>query len=341
MTMLVTKLVKNGALVKEGDVLVEFDRQNHLKTVLDREAEYEDLVQQIKRRQADQAVAHARDETELKEAEVQVQSALVDMRSNELVSSTQAEINKQNLQEAEARLKMIKDTLVLKRQAEAADLRILEIQRDRAQQAMVHAQSNIDKMTIKSPLSGMVVLVPVYRSGRPVDPQEGDEVRAGFSLLTVVNTSAMQVRARVNQVDMDLLRPGQPAEVRLDAYPGVVFPATLDRLGAVATAGYSSKQIRYFTAFVTIQGSNPKLLPDLTAAVDVEVARIKGALVVPREAIISRAGQTYVQVVQNEKVESRAIRISSTNAFVAVIESGIEEGTVIELKPQRDNPFGP
>jgi HlyD family secretion protein len=333
-SMIITKLIANGARVREGDGLVEFDRQNQLKNVLDRQAEYEDLVQQIKRRQADQAVARARDETDLAGAEVDVQSARVDMRANDLIARTQAEINGQNLAEAEARLKLLKDTQSLKREAEAADLRILEIQRDRAQMAMEYAQNNIEKMTIKSPLDGMAVLTPSYRSSRYVDPQEGDEVRPGAQILKVVNPSAMRVRARVNQVDLSYLQPGQTAEVRLDAYPDLVFPATFERIGGVGIAGLNSKQVRYFTAYVTIRGSSPKLLPDLTAAVDVRCQILDKVLVLPREAVVHQGDQAWIMVSQNEKWQKRAVKISAMNDFEAVIAAGLDEGTVVARNPR-------
>jgi HlyD family secretion protein len=334
MTMVITKLIGNGTRVREGDVLVEFDRQTQMKNVLDRQAEYEDFVQQIKRKQADQSVARARDETDLKSAEVDVQSALVDMRANDLIARTQAEINKQNLEEAQARLKLLKDTLTLKREAEAADLRITEIQRDRARKAMEYAQSNIEKMTIRSPLTGMVVLTPVYRSSRYVDPQEGDEVRPGSMILKVVDPSAMQIRARINQVDLSYLQPGQLAEVRLDAYPDLVFPAIFDRVGAVGIASYSSKQIRYFTAYIRIKGNNPKLLPDLTAAVDVRTQPLDKVLVLPREAIQNQEGQDFVLVRENEKWAKRVVKIQAMNDLEAVIASGIEAGTLVNRNPR-------
>jgi hypothetical protein len=216
--------VGNGTRVREGDLLVEFDSQNQLRNVLDRQADYDNLIQQIKKKQADQVTAIAADETELKGAEVDLQTARVEMRKNEVISSIQAEFNKQNLAEAEAKLKQLKSTFALKREAAAAELRILEIQRDRAQKAVAYAQGNIEKMSIKSPLSGLVVLSPIYKGTRMVDPQDGDEVRPGGGIMLVVNPSAMQVTARLNQVDVSRVHVGQAAEVRLDAYPDLVFP---------------------------------------------------------------------------------------------------------------------
>lgn len=329
MTMVMTKLVRNGTRVRKGDVLVEFDRQTQMQNVLDREADYNNLLAQIRKKQADQASAKARDDTELKAAQVDVQAARVDMRKNELVSIIEAEINIQNLAQAEAKLKQLQETYALKRQAEAADLRILEIQRDRARKAMVYAQTNIEKMAIHSPLDGLVVLTPVYRGSRYVDPQEGDEVRAGYPVMLVVDPLSMQVRARVNQVDLPCLQLGQTTEVRLDAYPDMVFHGSLDRLGAIGSASYYSPQIRYFGATVTIAGSNPKLVPDLTAAADVVVESLDSVLVLPREAIVHHKGQAMVEVWLAGRSELRPVKIGAMNDCEVVITSGVEEGTTV------------
>ena len=332
--MVITKIVSNGSRVREGDLLVEFDSQTQLRNVLDRQAEYDNLVQQIKKKQADQTTAIAADETELKGAEVDLQSARVDMRKNEVIPGIQAEINKQNLAEAEAKLKQLKSTFALKREAAAAELRILEIQRDRAQKAVAYAQGNIEKMSIKSPLRGLVVLSPIYKGTRQVDPQEGDEVRPGGGIMLVVNPSAMQVTARLNQVDVSRVHVGQAAEVRLDAYPDLVFPGKVERISAISTASQYSRRIRYFAAVISIQGSNPKLLPDLTAAVDIELQTLENVLLLPREAIVMQQGQAMVEVLENGRPELRPVKLGPRNECEVVVESGIQEGWTVSLHPQ-------
>jgi len=333
-TMVITSIVRNGTAVRAGDILVEFDRQSQLKNIQDKQAEYDNLVQQILKKQADQAAALAADETELKGAEVDVRAAQVEMRKNDVVPGYQAEINKVNLAEAEAKLKQLKDTAALKREARAAETRILEIQRDRAKRAVEYAQGNIENMTVISPMPGLAVLTPVSKGSRMVDPQEGDEVRSGGNIMVVVNPSEMQVTARVNQVDIAKIRVGQPADVRLDAYPDLVFPGKVERIGAIGAPSTYLKRIRYFSVAVSIQGSNPKLLPDLTAAVDLELANVKGALTIPREAVFLRNGKPVVEVIENGKPRLQAVRIGPTNECESVVESGLKEGMAVSLRPR-------
>jgi HlyD family secretion protein len=332
--MVITGIVRNGVFVRKGDFLVDLDRQNQEKNILDRQAEHDGLLQQIRRKQADQMAARIADETDLKSAEVDIRIAQVEMRKNEVIPAYQAEINKANLAEAEAQLKQLKETFALKRQAEAADLRILEIQRDRAKRAIEYAQGNVDKMTIRSPLDGLVVLTPLSKGTRMVDPQEGDEVRAGGNIMLVVNPSAMQVLARVNQVDLGKVRIGQSAEIRLDAYPDLLFPGKVESISAIVIPGSGSKRIRHFSATISIRGANPRLLPDLTASVDIPVQSLEKVLMLPRSAIVRENGQAAVEVLSNGKLERRPIKIGPMNESDVVIESGVQEGTIVSLPPQ-------
>jgi HlyD family secretion protein len=332
--MVITSIVRNGVTVRKGDILVEFDRQNQAKNILDRQAEYDGLVQQIRRKQADQLAARSADETELKSAEVDIRIAQVEMRKNEVIPAFQAEINKANLAEAEAQLKQLKETFALKRQAEAADLRILEIQRDRAKKAGEHAEGNVEQMTVQSPMDGLVVLTPLSKGTRMVDPQEGDEVRSGGNVMLVVNPSSMQVLARVNQVDIEKVRVGQSAEIRLDAYPDLSFRGRVENISAIVIPGSNSKRIRYCSATISIRGTDRRLLPDLTASVDITVQSLDNVLMLPRSAILWEDGQAAVEVVSNGKQEHRPVKIGEMNDYDAVIESGLKEGEVVARNPQ-------
>jgi len=167
----------------------------------------------------------------------------------------------------------LKETFDLKRKAAQASIRILEIQRDRTQQTMLHAQANADLMQIHSPLDGVVVLNTIWKQGNMGEVQEGDQVRPGVPFMQVVNPAAMQVRVLANQEDFPALQVGQIAKVRLDAYPEMIFPAKLEQVSPIGEGGDFSPKLRTFVVIVAIEGNNPKLMPDLSAAVDVDITK--------------------------------------------------------------------
>jgi HlyD family secretion protein len=263
--------------VKKGDPLVEFDRQAQMRDVVDKRAEYEKLVAQVAEEQAKESAARAKDDSELKQAEDSLRKAELEMQKTEIVSRIDAEKNQENLDEAKATFQQLQETYDLKRKAALAAIRILEIQRDRTQQTMQHAQSNSDLMQIHSPIDGVVVLNTIWKQGTMGEVQEGDQVRPGVPFMQVVNPAEMQVRVLANQQDFPILQSGQPAKVRLDAYPELVFPARLDQLSPIGENGDFSNKLRSFVVIVSIQGNDPKLMPDLSAAVDVDISGKTGS----------------------------------------------------------------
>jgi HlyD family secretion protein len=272
-TLTIIHLTPAGTKVKQGDLLVEFDRQAQMRDIIDKQADYEKLVDQVAEEQAKENAARAKDETELKTAEDNLQKAELEIQKSEIVSKIDAEKNQENLDEAKATYDQLRETFDLKRKAAQAGIRILEIQRDRTRQTMEHAKANSEKMQIHSPLDGVVVLNTIWKQGTMGEVQEGDQVRAGVPFMQVVNPAAMQVRVLANQQDFPSLRIGQTAKVRLDAYPDMVFSGKLDQIAPIGEGGDFSNKLRTFVVIVAIQGNDPKLMPDLSAAVDVDVSR--------------------------------------------------------------------
>ena len=272
-SLTIIHLALAGTAVKRGDLLVEFDRQAQMRDIIDKQAEYQKLVDQVAGEQAKESAARAKDETELKAAENNSRKAELEIQKAEIVSRIDAEKNQENLEEAKATYEQLRETFDLKRKAAQAAIRSLEIQRDRTRQTMEHAKANSDKMQIRSPLDGVVVLNTIWKQGTMGEVQEGDQVRPGVPFMQVVNPATMQVRIHANQQDFPSLQLGQTAKVRLDAYPEMVFQGKVDQISPIGEGGDFSNKLRTFLVIVAIQGNDPKLMPDLTAAVDVDMSK--------------------------------------------------------------------
>ena len=205
-TLTIIHLAPAGSRVKQGDLLVEFDRQPQMRDFVDKQADYAKLVDQVAGEQAKENAARAKDETELKAADDNLHKAELEIQKAEIESRIDAEKKQEDLDEAKATFDQLRQTFDLKRKAALAAIRILEIQRDRTQQTMLHAQANADLMQIKSPLDGVVVLNTIWKQGTMGEVQEGDQVRPGVPFMQVINPSTMQVRVMANQQDFPAIR---------------------------------------------------------------------------------------------------------------------------------------
>jgi multidrug efflux pump subunit AcrA (membrane-fusion protein) len=329
-SLIIMRMINAGTTVKPGDPLVEFDRQEQLRNALDRRAELVDFEQQIKKRKAEEVAARATDDSTLKQAESSLEKARLELVKNDMLPKIQAEKNTLAFEEAQARLKQLQETYELKRQAAAADIRILEIRRDRAETNMKQAESNAERMLITSPLPGVAVIKTTFKNGgNMVEFMEGDEVRPGQPVVEVVNPSVMRVRARVNQADMNDLRVGQRVSVGLDAYPELTFNGTVDQISPIGQQSTLSPKVRSFIVLVLVKESHPNLMPDLTASLDVELERMPGALVVPRDAVVLEGEHAYVRVQRGGRFDRQDVTLGPLNTHEAVVTGGLQEGVSV------------
>ncbi len=328
-SLVVTRLIRAGAIVKPGDLLVEFDRQDQLKNALDRRVELSDLEQQIRKKEAEERAARAKDESELKQAESGRSRAELELVKNEFLPKIQAEKNDQALEEAKARLAQLKTTFDLKRKAAEADLRILQIRRDRAENAMKQAESNADKMSILSPIGGMAVVRSIWKSNTMSEIQEGEEVRSGMPVVDVVNPSMMRVRAKVNQADINDVNVGQTVRVGLDAYPNLSFNGRITQISPLGVRSTLSNKVRTFITLIMVEGSHPNLMPDLTASLDVELDRVPRALVVPRDALKYEGDKAFVSVRRGSSFHDQPVTIGARSSHEAIVTAGVDEGVTV------------
>lgn len=270
------KLIPGGTTVNAGDVLMEIDPQDQLREAFNRRIEVSDLNGQIDSALANQAVTRAQDDTAIAQAAHDVDRARLEVAKNDLIPRVEAEKNDLLLEQAQARLKLLRETYALKRTAAQAATRILEIRRDRAQRALEQAEANAEMMVVRSPIPGLVVLKTAFRAGTMTEFQEGDLVRTSQAVMDVIDPARMRVRARINQADISRVSVGQRARIRLDAYPGLEFDGAVTQIAPLAVPSQRNPKVRSFTALVSISGQHPNLLPDLTASIELLPAAAGG-----------------------------------------------------------------
>jgi multidrug efflux pump subunit AcrA (membrane-fusion protein) len=194
---------------------------------------------------------------------------------------------------------------------------------------MRQAETNATRMEIHSPIEGLAVVRTVWKSSAMAEIQEGEEVRAGVPVVDIVNPAMMRARVRVNQADINGLRVGQPVKVGLDAYPDLFFAGRVAQISPIAVTSTLNPKVRSFVVLIDVTGSHANLMPDLTASLDVELAREPGALVVPRDTIRYDGDRAFVRVKRGDDFEDRPVTVGVTNAHEAVITAGLDDGAVV------------
>jgi HlyD family secretion protein len=264
-----TRLISNGSRVKQGDLIAEFDATQQLDAAFTARAKFEDLSHQVEQKASQNRADAEKRRADLTQAQADLRKAQLEVQKAPILGEIDRLKNDEKAELARQHVESLMKSNALHDQSDAAALRILELQRDRQKVAMERAQKNIDRLSIRAPLAGMVAHQNVYRGNTNGHAQEGDQLWNGQALVNIFDPSEMQVRCLVGEPDGGALVPGARVKVYIDAYPDVVVPAHFEFASPMAASALGSP-IKTFTAIFKLDKTDPRLMPDLSAAVVIE-----------------------------------------------------------------------
>jgi HlyD family secretion protein len=264
-----TRVIPNGSKVAKGDILIEFDRVSLLDDERDAKAKLSDMGHQLDQQKAQVRSDDAKRLAQIREAEADLAKALLELKKGPILSEIDRLKNESRAANAKLRVASLKKSDESRKKAGKATVRILELKLERQRVTLERTQNNLDKLQIKAPQDGMVSLENTWHSGSMGPSREGDQVWPGMPLVRIFNPTRMVVEATINESDASWLGKQVKAKLYLDAYPGVTFDASLDNASPVATGSIDSP-VRSFTAVFRIEQEDPRLLPDLSAALEID-----------------------------------------------------------------------
>ena len=175
--------------------------------------------------------------------------------------------------------------------------------------------------TVTAPMSGEV-------SDRQVNL--GEAVSPGQTLLTVVNSTRLELAGQVPVSQATQVRAGQSVEFTMNAYPGRVFRGEVARVEPVA-----DMQTRQVGVYVQLPNESRELVGGLFATGRVSTGASTESVVVPTAAVREAGAQPYVMVVEDGTVTRRDVTIGVRNEAegVVAIESGLQGGEQVIVAP--------
>lgn len=150
--------------------------------------------------------------------------------------------------------------------------------------------------------------------------KEGELVTPQTPLAVIGRTDAFMMELQVNENDIALVQEGQIADLTLEAFPGQVFTAKLERIIPIM-----NERTRNFKVEAGFIKAPPSLYPNINVEANIIIKRKENALVIPRSYLIDG---NFVLVSKKEK---RAVTIGMKDFQKVEILSGIDSSTSIYL----------
>ena len=290
-------LIEEGQAVKKGQVVARLD-DSQLRAAL---AVAKAQVEATRR-------GAAEDEARLREAQL-TQSRLQQLIKENVVGRAEVDTANAQVESLAARIAMTKQ------QVEVAESQVRAIETDLAD------------MTVRAPFDGVAISKDA-QPGEMISPVSagGGFTRTGIG--TIVDMSSLEIEVDVSESYINRVRPGQPVEAVLDAYPDWRIPSHV--ITSVPSADRQKATVRVRIGFEKL---DPRILPDMGVKVSFFAERAaepvdvpKARLMVPKAAVRSANGQSIVFVVRDERAERRAVKVGATEGERTEILSGVSVG---------------
>ncbi|MBN1918578.1 MAG: hypothetical protein JW889_11775 [Verrucomicrobia bacterium] len=265
--------------------------------------------------------AHLYSASELRDAQIAVDEAKMSLASAELALDLYENYtHPQNLSEAAAELERSERIYMSKREKHKT------------------VTEQLEKMELVAPSDGLVIYGDPAGSRRRWDSQEeeikvGANVFKGQVVITLPNVTKMQVGIKIHEMDFLKVQKGQPAVIRVHAFPDEEFTGSIDSIGVLAYErdSWRSQGVKVFDAVVKIDGAQRRLRPGMMARVDVRVAEVPNVLLVPVEAVFVEPGknETSCYVKTASGPDRRPVKLGQSNNTYVIVLEGLKEGDVI------------
>src|SRR6266567_296321 len=152
-------------------------------------------------------------------------------------------------------------------------------------QQLKTAQDNLRNATLKAPHDGTVSILNGNVGGTPGAPSGSSTTSSGVTFIQIVDATALQVVANVNETDTANLQVGQTAQFTVNAYGQRLFTGTVS---AIAPNGQTVSNVVTYPVTIDVDPSDLKgarLLPGMTANVTVTVLQRTNVLLIPVDAV--------------------------------------------------------
>jgi HlyD family secretion protein len=364
----ILELVAEGTRVNEGDLLIRLDT-TELQREVDRarqdvrQSQVDLQVADIERREADAAVTSVSEgEGALTVEETRTRLQLAEKKADRLRQEyeqlrplidkgfiTREELKKtgDELEQSEEELALarkraqVMTDLTHPRERQRAQLQLaqresqLENARTKALEAkarLTFALEQIENCRIYARRPGIVVYEEYLSANPRRKIRAGDRVTASQGLITIPEVNRMLLATSVSEAEVHRVAPGQPAAVRVEAFPDLRLTGRVTRVGTLARASADRPfEDKRFDLVVELDATQAELRPEMTARADIVVGTRSSVLLVPVSAVFEDRGTAICHVTTAFGVETRQVQLGESNGVVVEVVAGVREGERVAL----------
>lgn len=193
-----------------------------------------------------------------------------------------------------------------------------------AQAEVMSAQVQLKDSEIRAPFSGIITQKYATEGAFVTPTTSASSTASATSTSIVAIAKGLEILAKVPEVDIGQIKPGQLVEIKADAFPEQVFKGRVQR---VAPEAVVEQNVTSFEVRVDLLTGQQELRSGMNVDITFLGQKVNSALVVPTVAIVTQEGKTGVLVPnEDNKPEFKAVTIGPTIENQTQVLQGLSKG---------------
>ncbi len=324
-------VARDGAPVKEGEVVVRFDPFEVEKEAADGRADLRAASSKIDKTKAEADKTRRGHDLDRALAEEELDRARTFVLLDETIFSRH-EIIESALDRTLSEKKAATASSKLEASGRLAttDLALDRIETGKARFKVTEAEKGLKQLQIEAPHDGLLVLERKW-SGEPT--YVGDTLWPGQKVAEIPDLARLEARVHVLEADAAGLKPGLPAQVFIEGRAGAGYPAKVLRVEPVAKARSSQSPVKYFETTLALERTDPGLMrPGQRVQAEIRLEEAKDVIAIPRAALFEKDGRRLVYRQSSPRFTAVEVTVGPSSASRVVIETGLAPGDRIALR---------
>jgi multidrug efflux pump subunit AcrA (membrane-fusion protein) len=324
-------LAKDGAFLKKGEVIVEFDPYDAQKEAADGQADLTAARAKIEKAKAEgtkneKALGLDRDvaKQELDRAET------YQLTDEGLFSRHQIIESQLDRDLFAARADVAGKKLDASGKLSLAERALGEIDAGKARLKVEVAEKGLKSLRIEAPHDGLLVL---ERNWRGETAFVGDTLWPGQKIAELPELSLLEARVFVLEADGAGLKTGLKARLAIEGRPGEEHEATVTKVEPLAKTRDYQSPVKYFEATLSLARTLPEIMkPGQRVRAVVRLEEAEGVIAIPRGAVFEKDGKRIVYRRTGGSFVPVEIAIARQSISRVVLDSGLAAGDAIALR---------
>ena len=262
--MKVIGILEHGAILNEGDSILQLDPTEVKKFIVDRETNLEAQVASFEMLKVNQENRMNEQESRMKNEIATFNLRKIQLESSRFEPDKIRKIKILEFKQAEIMLEKEKKKLALSKVIGDYDYRIQEIRVNQTKTDIQNAYDILPNLTIRTPIPGVFQIARNNRTGNLL--KVGDQIYPGANMASVPELKWMKINTQINETDFLKIRVGQKVAVRLDAMPKIVFDGEVEYIGRLCYLKDNKSKQKIFDVEVKILKVDERLKPGMTVS---------------------------------------------------------------------------